>query len=134
MRREYKDAEYLKSSPDLGMLASKESLTRKNNTWAGTNIFKKEDFIPYGDQTAAFIVCSRFDLQHPLNFPDNLFCDCNDCGCNLQYTVSLPKGTRVCLCCAAIRVRKLLRGERIKRDGNQLSERQEASVQASTSS
>ncbi len=57
------------------------------------------------------LVCARIDLDHPLYFPDNRFCDCGDCGCGLQHRPDIPAaGDRICVCCAARRMRGAVRG------------------------
>lgn len=57
-------------------------------------------------ETVDFVVAARVDLDHPVYFSDNRFCDCADCGCNLQFRPYAPPGTRLCICCAARRVRE----------------------------
>lgn len=52
-------------------------------------------------------VCERIDLDHPRILADNLLGQCADCGCDIQYRPVLPAGMiRVCICCAARRVRE----------------------------
>lgn len=56
-----------------------------------------------------FAACARVDLDNPIYFKDNMFCDCYDCDCRLQYrpNVLLPQDiVRLCISCAARRLRE----------------------------
>lgn len=53
-----------------------------------------------------FTVCMRFDLDHPTRLPDNQFGNCADCGCPIQFRPKLPSVPKICICCAARRVRE----------------------------
>ncbi len=107
LRREREDAEFIKSHAGIVRTASAASLKRDSNTWTGLDTFAAEHFQPYqSGESVDFIICARMDLDHPLYFPDNLFADCADCSCNLQYRPDAPPGERLCVCCAARRVRE----------------------------
>lgn len=105
--RERLDAKYLLDS-GIVMSASPESLKRDSNTWAGLDTFSAKHLQPHNTIfTPDAAVCARVDLDHPIYFPDNLFTDCDDCGCRLQHRPDIPKeGDRLCVCCTARRLRE----------------------------
>jgi len=107
LAKEQEDAKYIRDHPESSMSASKASLKRDNNTWAGVAAFAAKHFRPYksGDKVD-FIVCARIDLDHPLYFKDNKFAECIDCRCQLQYRPDVPKGEKICVCCCARRMRE----------------------------
>ena len=112
LEREQADGRYLASHKDSARTASKESLQRDANTWAGIDTFAADNFRPYspGDSVDV-VIAARVDLDHPVYFPDNKFTDCADCGCELQYRFDVPQKpggatTFLCICCAARRLRE----------------------------
>ena len=53
------------------------------------------------------VVCARVDLDHPIQFRNNLFADCADCDCRVQFRPDAPAiGDRLCISCAARRLRQ----------------------------
>lgn len=44
-----------------------------------------------------FVVCLTAD--RPVHFTDNLFGDCVECGCRVQFRPHAPPGARICLRC-----------------------------------
>lgn len=107
LRREWEDAMLLRSAGNVAV--SRRSALEVNafTTFAGTKAFKPSDFKLHQEGDAVdFVVCARVDLDHPIYFNDNLFCDCADCGCDLQVRPHSPPGPRLCVCCAARRVRE----------------------------
>lgn len=109
-RREAKEAGFLRRAPQIDQRVTAATALEVANlpgmTWAGTNVFKHTDFEVYAGGPVALVICARLDLDHPLYFADNLFGDCEDCGCNLQWRPHAPPGPRLCVCCAARRVRE----------------------------
>jgi hypothetical protein len=105
LEREREDADYIRRhAMNYG---TPEALARADNTYAGLGrkSIRSFDLLPLRPETKInFVVTARLDLDHPLYFPDNQFCDCEDCGCNLQFRPDAPPGPRLCICCAARRV------------------------------
>jgi hypothetical protein len=106
--REREAAALLRDSSGVIRTASSDSSERDLATWGGIAAFSAADFKPMQPgEPVDMVVCARFDLEHPLYFADNLVAACADCGCDLQHRpASPPHGDRVCLCCAAERVRE----------------------------
>jgi hypothetical protein len=103
--REREDADYVRRN--IASYATPEAMAVPDNIFAGTGPdgLKASDLLPWSpEMTADIVVCARIDLDHPLYLPDNQFCDCADCGCNLQFRPDDPPGPRLCICCAARRV------------------------------
>ena len=63
VRRERRDAEFIRSKIPV-MVASAASTASDLNTWAGTDVFRREDFREYrkGEKVDA-VVCARLDLD-----------------------------------------------------------------------
>lgn len=109
LQREREDARYIAAHKEVRQLADAEARKLLGSTFAGSDIFKPEqmqDYDPAKDEPPDFIICARCDLDHPVYFSDNLFASCLDCGCDLQYRPHAPSGVRLCICCAARRVRE----------------------------
>ncbi len=105
LERERAEAAFLRDHTES--VASAQSLEREANTWGGTDIYRREDFRALKpDESPDLVTCARYDLQHPLYFPDNLFVSCADCGCDLQHRPNIPSGPKLCICCCARRVRE----------------------------
>src|SRR6516165_6877184 len=103
LRRDLDDADYIRRHADI--YANAEARKVADMTYAGAGPLKPSDLKPWDESKIAdVVVCSRYDLDHPLWYPDNLFCPCTDCGCDLQVRPHAPPGPRVCVCCAARRV------------------------------
>jgi hypothetical protein len=107
-QREREDAKFIAAHKEVASLADPEALKVLRNTFAGTDIFKPEQMQRYDPARGSvdFIVCARCDLDHPIYFADNRFVACEDCGCDLQHRPGIPDGPRLCVCCAARRVRE----------------------------
>jgi hypothetical protein len=106
--KEREDVEFIQRVMQGRMLANREALAIAGNTFAGSKTFKAAAFAPYekGEPVAA-VICARIDLDHPIYFPDNLFAECIDCGCDLQYRPDVPSaGDKLCICCTARRLRE----------------------------
>lgn len=106
LRREREDAASVLGGEGSRVYADPEALKKIGNTFAGTEMDTSK-LIPYAGQAPDFVICARLDLEHPLYFQDNRFAPCADCDCDLQYRPDVPAGPdKVCVCCAARRVRE----------------------------
>lgn len=105
-RQERADALFVAKTKKIRRTALPEAMQIVSMTYAGSAVFSPTDFEPYDGHKLDVVICARLDLDHPLYYPDNLFDDCADCGCNLQYRPQGPKATRICMCCAARRIRE----------------------------
>ncbi len=102
-KKERDDADFLRRYAHN--MAAPEAIAQPDNTFAGTDALRAQDMTPYDGGEIDAIICARLDLDHPLYFPDNLFADCAECGCNLQYRPIAPQNApKICLSCAARKV------------------------------
>ena len=102
-RKERDDADFLRRYAHN--MASPEAIARPDSTFSGTDTLRAQDMTPYDGGEIDAVVCPRIDLDHPLYSPDNLFADCAECGCNLQYRPTVPQSApKICLSCAARQV------------------------------
>jgi hypothetical protein len=103
--RERDDADYIRRYAKI--YAIPEALAVPHNSYAGggSDGIRSPDLLPWRPELKMdLVVAARIDLDHPLYYPDNLFCDCADCGCNLQVRPTTPAALMVCISCAARRV------------------------------
>ena len=106
LRQEEADAEYIRRKAKCYTM--QEAINRPTNTWAGVEALVAKDYRPYrtGMKIDA-VVCGRVDLDHPINFLDNLFTTCDDCGCDIQHRPYVPESAdKICISCAARRYRE----------------------------
>ncbi|HZT90372.1 MAG TPA: hypothetical protein VFA12_20695 [Stellaceae bacterium] len=109
LEREQQDAALIQSANNIQHRIASRSALERDAILAGVPTLRAKaglfrELRP--GETVECVVCARVDLDHPIYFPDNLFCDCADCGCRLQYRPDAPAGTRLCICCMARRVRE----------------------------
>jgi hypothetical protein len=106
--RERDDARYIIASTHIvSRSAPVASLKRDAAVWPGLDVVVGEQMAPYqpGEKIDFTIGC-RVDLDHPIYFADNQFCECADCRCDLQHRPDAPSiGVWLCICCAARRIR-----------------------------
>ena len=78
-RRELEDADYVRQHAE--MYANDEARKVAGMTYAGAGPIKASDLKPWneGDHFDV-VIAARFNLDHPLYYPDNVFCPCADCG------------------------------------------------------
>jgi hypothetical protein len=104
-RRERQDADYIAKAP-IERLGDAEAIAARH-VFAGNKGLTAEGMRPIGaGERVDVVVCARVDLDHPIYFADNLFADCTDCGCRLQYRPHAAEGPRLCICCTARRLRE----------------------------
>jgi hypothetical protein len=54
-----------------------------------------------------FLICIRYDLDHPQVNQSVISGNCADCGCDIQVPATIPQPfpfPKVCVCCAARRI------------------------------
>lgn len=109
-RKEQEDAAYLTSddsSKKFKGLAAPAATRVPGMHFAGVPWEEwSKNISEYGGEEVDFVICARIDLDHPLYYADNQFASCVDCDCDLQHRPAVPKKPKMCLCCAARRVRK----------------------------
>ncbi len=104
LAREQADARYLMSSQDSYTASDASKAIAK--AAIGDSAEKLKIWDGSKDDGETVIICGRCDLDHEIIFPDNVFIDCDDCGCGLQRRPDTPKGDAyLCVCCAARRAK-----------------------------
>jgi len=104
VKKEREDADYIATS-NAEIAVDPEAKTKFGNQFAGQTFDPTRLASHDWSQPVDAVICTRYDLNHPLCFPDNKFTNCADCGCDLQYRPHVPPGVKLCLCCAAERIR-----------------------------
>lgn len=105
LKRESDDLEFVLNS-DIDKRAFLSALPQFDNK------YQIKEFNP--KDKVEFAVCARVDMEHPIISSKNLFGQCEDCGCDIQYSSNMPMTQKICICCTAERTREEIFGKKSK--------------------